>query len=109
MVSRARRCAGASGIAARAPWLRWAGTSLKRRTPTVRLPRLQLFSNRDGYTYNDYIILPGHISFDAKDVVLAAQVTKSIKIHLPFVSSPMDTVRRAGTLPSAGPEHNIAV
>jgi hypothetical protein len=61
----------------------------------VSCPALQLFSNREGYTYSDYILLPGHINFDAKDVVLAAQVTKQIKIHLPFISSPMDTVRMA--------------
>lgn len=53
----------------------------------------QLFGNRDGYTYNDYIILPGHIDFDAKDVSLATMATKKIKLALPFISSPMDTVR----------------
>ena len=31
---------------------------------------MQLFSNRDGYTYSDYIILPGHINFGADDVSL---------------------------------------
>jgi len=36
-------------------------------------------------------------------------VTKNIKIHLPFVSSPMDTVRRAVTLLAAGPKRRIAV
>lgn len=29
-----------------------------------------MFSNRNGYTYNDYIILPGHINFAAGDVSL---------------------------------------
>lgn len=52
----------------------------------------QLFSNRNGYTYNDYIILPGHISFGAADVSLVTQVTRGIKLNVPFVSSPMDTV-----------------
>mmetsp|Transcript_49317 Transcript_49317/g.128669 ORF Transcript_49317/g.128669 Transcript_49317/m.128669 type:complete len:524 (-) Transcript_49317:514-2085(-) len=55
----------------------------------------ELFSNRNGYTYNDYIILPGHINFDAKDVSLASQATKGIRLNTPFVSSPMDTVTEA--------------
>jgi IMP dehydrogenase len=52
----------------------------------------ELFSGRDGYTYSDYIILPGHITFDAQDVTLDTYVTRKVKLHLPFVSSPMDTV-----------------
>ena len=55
----------------------------------------QLFSNRNGYTYNDYIILPGHISFGAEDVDLSTQATRKISLNLPFVSSPMDTVTEA--------------
>jgi IMP dehydrogenase len=55
----------------------------------------ELFSNRNGYTYNDYIILPGHIDFGASDVTLATQVTRGIKVNVPFVSSPMDTVTEA--------------
>ena len=56
------------------------------------LSAAELFSNRNGYTYNDYIILPGHITFDAQDVTLDTYVTRKVKLHLPFVSSPMDTV-----------------
>jgi len=55
----------------------------------------QLFSNRDGYTYSDYIILPGHISFGADDVSLNTKCTKRVNLHLPFISSPMDTVTEA--------------
>jgi len=55
----------------------------------------QLFSHREGYTYADYIILPGHINFAAEDVSLQTQVTKKIKLNLPFISSPMDTVTEA--------------
>jgi len=45
-----------------------------------------------GYTYNDLIMLPGHIYFGVDDVVLKTQVTKKISINAPIVSSPMDTV-----------------
>ncbi|CAF4937361.1 unnamed protein product [Rotaria sp. Silwood1] len=52
----------------------------------------QLFKNNDGLTYNDFIILPGFISFPSDNVLLQSKLTKSITIKTPFVSSPMDTV-----------------
>ncbi|XP_031641225.1 inosine-5'-monophosphate dehydrogenase [Contarinia nasturtii] len=52
----------------------------------------ELFANRDGLTYNDFIILPGYIDFTADDVDLASPLTKQISLRAPLVSSPMDTV-----------------
>ncbi|CAF4539662.1 unnamed protein product [Rotaria sp. Silwood2] len=52
----------------------------------------QLFENNDGLTYNDFIILPGFISFPSDNVSLQSKLTKLIAIKTPFVSSPMDTV-----------------
>jgi hypothetical protein len=48
-----------------------------------------------GLTYNDFLILPGYIDFDAKTVSLETQVTKRLTLKLPFMSSPMDTVTEA--------------
>ena len=45
-----------------------------------------------GVTYDDFIILPGYIDFAISDVSLETNLTKYLKIKLPFVSSPMDTV-----------------
>lgn len=45
-----------------------------------------------GLTYNDFLILPGFIDFAADIVDCEVNVTKNIKIKLPFLSSPMDTV-----------------
>ncbi|KOO25352.1 imp dehydrogenase [Chrysochromulina tobinii] len=55
----------------------------------------ELFSKSNGYTYQDYIILPGYISFDAANVTLRSQATKTITLNVPFISSPMDTVTEA--------------
>lgn len=56
------------------------------------LSAAELFANRDGLTYNDFIILPGYIDFSADDVDLASPLTKTISLRAPLVSSPMDTV-----------------
>lgn len=47
---------------------------------------------RGGLTYNDFLILPGKISFPSSAVNLQTKLTKKISLNAPFVSSPMDTV-----------------
>jgi len=48
--------------------------------------------NSIGYTYDDLILLPGHISFPTSDVTLSSHFSRNIVVKIPFVSSPMDTV-----------------
>lgn len=45
-----------------------------------------------GYTYDDLICLPGQIDFTVNDVVLETNFTRNIRLKVPIVSSPMDTV-----------------
>lgn len=45
-----------------------------------------------GISYDDFIILPGHIDFHHQEVDLSTRLTRNIALSLPFVSSPMDTV-----------------
>ncbi|KAJ9456375.1 Inosine-5prime-monophosphate dehydrogenase [Diplonema papillatum] len=52
----------------------------------------ELFGMGQGLTYNDFLVLPSFIDFPANDVLLECQLTRSIKLKAPFVSSPMDTV-----------------
>ncbi len=51
-----------------------------------------LFERGDGLTYNDFIVLPGHIDFAATDVGLSTLITRRIALKNPICSSPMDTV-----------------
>lgn len=52
----------------------------------------ELFAQKHGLTYDDIIILPGHIGFGVDVVELNTQLTKKISLSVPLVSSPMDTV-----------------
>ncbi|KAF7585432.1 inosine-5'-monophosphate dehydrogenase [Aspergillus hancockii] len=50
-------------------------------------------------TYNDFLILPGSITFPVSAVTLDTRVSKRFSLKVPLLSSPMDTVT----------EHNMAV
>jgi IMP dehydrogenase len=55
----------------------------------------QIFVKNPGciaYTYDDLIMMPGHIGFGLNDVDISSKLTRNIKLRAPFVSSPMDTV-----------------
>lgn len=55
----------------------------------------KFFEQGTGYTYDDFIMLPGHIDFSADEVNLDTQISRRIKLKTPLVSSPMDTVTEA--------------
>ncbi len=63
--------------------------------PLDGLTAQQLFDQGTGYTYDDFIMLPGHIDFGAEEVTLDTQISRRIKLKTPLVSSPMDTVTEA--------------
>eukprot|EP00891_Asterochloris_glomerata_P003429 jgi/Astpho2/3429/e_gw1.00055.69.1_t len=60
--------------------------------PTAGIPAARLFGQGITYTYDDVIFHPGHINFGAHEVALATQLTRKLRLSMPVVSSPMDTV-----------------
>ena len=51
-----------------------------------------LLEKYGGLTYDDINLLPGHVSFGLGDVDLSTQLTPRVRLSLPVISSPMDTV-----------------
>src|SRR5690242_12455665 len=45
-----------------------------------------------GLTFDDLLLVPGYSDFSRSEIDLSTQLTRNIKLTLPFVSAPMDTV-----------------
>lgn len=67
--------------------------------PEDGLTAAELMGSGAGLTYNDFLLLPGYIDFEAADVDTSSALTRKISLNTPLVSSPMDTVT----------EHDMAI
>jgi IMP dehydrogenase len=45
-----------------------------------------------GLTFDDVLLLPNYVDFNRSEIDLSTRITKKIKLLIPFVSAPMDTV-----------------
>ena len=55
----------------------------------------QKFTLPLGLTFDDVLLLPGYSDFSRSQINLSTQLTRKIKLSIPFVSAPMDTVTEA--------------
>ena len=48
-----------------------------------------------GVTFDDILLIPGYSGFSRKDINLSIRLSRRIKLSIPLVSAPMDTVTEA--------------
>ncbi len=63
------------------------------KAPTLPRSFLKKLDTAQGvFTFRDFILLPGRSEVEPGDIDLSTRITRNIKLRVPLVSSPMDTV-----------------
>ena len=61
------------------------------------------------YTFDDVLLVPAHSSILPRDVSLATQLTRNIRLNLPLVSAAMDTVTESRLAIALAQEGGIGI
>ncbi len=64
---------------------------------------------KEGFTFDDLLLLPAESKILPKDADLSTRLTKSIKLNIPLLSAAMDTVTEARTAITMAQEGGIGV
>lgn len=70
--------------------------------PTKLLPHF-------GLTFDDILLVPGYSDFTRSDINLSTQLTKNLKLSIPLISAPMDTVTESGLAIALGQLGGIGI
>src|SRR5712691_7997073 len=62
-----------------------------------------------GITYDDVLLEPAHSDVIPKDVDVRTQLTRSIRLNIPILSSPMDTVTESELAIALAQEGGIGI
>lgn len=63
----------------------------------------------EGYTFDDFLILPGASQVEPKDVSTQSMVSRNFKLNIPLISSAMDTVTESEMAISLAQEGGMGV
>jgi IMP dehydrogenase/GMP reductase len=67
--------------------------SLSARTRTLPLSFVSKLKDASSvFTFRDFILLPGRSEIEPRDIDLSTKLSRNVKLSIPVVSSPMDTV-----------------
>jgi len=76
--------------------------------------KLEMFSEKlkkapEGYTFDDFLLIPSASSIEPKDVKTKTRVSRNLEINIPIISSAMDTVTEADMAISMAQEGGLGV